>query len=93
MCTGKITDHEESRVQRTPPLLAHTSLFPTVLATPHSQDKEWQVCVLKAIDTWLAEDHTRAEGKLTQREPVAALVDLYARTHQSGGAQVRAERT
>ena len=81
-------------MQCTPPLPAHTSPFPTVLATKlHSQDQEWQVCVLKAIDTWLAEDHTRAEAKLTQREPVAALVDLYARTHQSGDAQVRAECT
>lgn len=27
MCTGKITDHKEPRVQRTPPLPSHTSPF------------------------------------------------------------------
>jgi hypothetical protein len=52
------------------------------------QDTSVQTGVLQALDTWLAEDHTRVEGKLTQRDAVTALVDLFARTHQSQETQV-----
>ena len=47
-----------------------------------------QTGVLQALDTWLGEDLTRVEGKLTQKEAVAALVDLYARSHQARETQV-----
>ena len=52
------------------------------------QDTSVQTGVLQALDTWLAEDLARVEGKLTQRDAVAALVDLYARSHQAQETQV-----
>ncbi|GAX73992.1 hypothetical protein CEUSTIGMA_g1442.t1 [Chlamydomonas eustigma] len=51
------------------------------------QDTSVQTGVLQALDTWLSEDHTRVEGKLTQRDAVIALVDLFARSHQSHETQ------
>lgn len=42
--------------------------------------------VLQALDSWLAEDHSRVEVRLTQRDAVAHMVQLYAR---SCAAQVR----
>ena len=40
------------------------------------------------MDTWLAEDHNRLEQKLTQKEAVAQLVDLYARASRAQDIQV-----
>jgi hypothetical protein len=37
-----------------------------------------QVGLLRALDTWLAEDHTRVEHRLVAREAVAQLVELVA---------------
>ena len=56
--------------------------------SPIGQDTSVQTGALQALDTWLAEDLTRVEGKLTQRDAVAALVDLYARSHRAQETQV-----
>ena len=53
-----------------------------------SQDTSIQTGVLQALDTWLGEDLARVEGKLIQKDAVASLVDLYARSHQSQETQV-----
>ncbi len=50
-------------------------------ARPHSQESV-ELGVPAALELWLAEDHARLEPKLTQREPVAQLVALYARIAQ-----------
>jgi hypothetical protein len=39
---------------------------------------------LSALDVWLSEDHSRLEARLTQRDPIAQLVGLYARIAQVG---------
>ena len=52
------------------------------------QDTNIQISVLRAIDTWLAEDHTRVEGHLTTKENIAQLVSLYARCCHMRDAQV-----
>jgi hypothetical protein len=36
--------------------------------------------VLQALDSWLAEDHSRVEARLTQRDAVKDMVELYARS-------------
>ena len=56
-----------------------------------TQDTSIQTGVLQALDTWLGEDLARVEGKLIQKDAVAALVDLYARSHQSQETQVWGE--
>mmetsp|Transcript_24751 Transcript_24751/g.62835 ORF Transcript_24751/g.62835 Transcript_24751/m.62835 type:complete len:1266 (-) Transcript_24751:519-4316(-) len=56
-------------------------LFLQLLAQPDSQVQQG---VLQALDVWLAEDHSRVEAKLTQRDAVGALVGLAARTAQAG---------
>jgi hypothetical protein len=37
-----------------------------------------QVGLLRALDTWLAEDHVRVEHRLVAREAVGQLVELVA---------------
>jgi len=46
-------------------------------------DTVMQVGILRAIDTWLAEDYSRVEHKLIQREAVSQLVGLYTRCCKS----------
>ncbi|KAJ9512924.1 hypothetical protein QJQ45_029056 [Haematococcus lacustris] len=48
-----------------------------------AEQESVELGVLGALDVWLAEDHSRLEARLTQREPVAQLVALYARTVQT----------
>jgi hypothetical protein len=50
----------------------------TPLPSPQNnqQDAQMQVGLLRALDTWLAEDHARVEHRLVAREAVAQLVAL-----------------
>jgi hypothetical protein len=51
-------------------------------------DTQVQTGVLAAVDTWLALDHTRVEGRLAQQQDaVASLASLYARVHAAPEAQ------
>lgn len=52
---------------------------PTTL-TPPLQDAKLQISILRALDTWLAEDHNRVEQRLTQRDAAHYLVECFKRT-------------
>jgi hypothetical protein len=54
---------------------------PTHNHTPsHPQDPKLQVSILRALDTWLAEDHNRVELRLTQRDAAQHLTECFRRT-------------
>lgn len=38
-----------------------------------------QVGLMRTLDVWLAEDHSRVENRLCQREAVGQLVEVYSR--------------
>lgn len=42
-----------------------------------------QMGIMRTVDLWLAEDHTRVENRLCQREAVAQLVEVYNRLCRS----------
>ncbi len=44
------------------------------------QDAKLQISILRALDTWLAEDHNRVEQRLTQRDAAHYLVECFKRT-------------
>ncbi|KAG2444433.1 hypothetical protein HXX76_001186 [Chlamydomonas incerta] len=50
------------------------------LALLADEDSRSVLGVLQALDSWLAEDHSRVEARLTQRDAVGQLVALYARS-------------
>ena len=83
-----ITAHHLPPAQSVLPLHASVTHAPARPPPAPVQDTSVQTGVLQALDTWLGEDLTRVEGKLTQKEAVAALVDLYARSHQARETQV-----
>jgi hypothetical protein len=43
------------------------------------QDAQMQVGLMRTLDVWLAEDHSRVENRLCQREAVGQLVEVYSR--------------
>eukprot|EP00878_Enallax_costatus_P026428 GHUV01028360.1.p1 GENE.GHUV01028360.1~~GHUV01028360.1.p1 ORF type:complete len:341 (+),score=134.42 GHUV01028360.1:226-1248(+) len=51
-------------------------LFLTLMA---NEDAQMQVGIMRTLDLWLAEDHTRVENRLCQREAVSQLVEVYSR--------------
>jgi hypothetical protein len=47
-----------------------------------------QVGLMRTLDIWLAEDHSRVENRLCQREAVAQLVEVVSRlARNSAGAR------
>lgn len=50
------------------------------------QDPQMQVSLMRTLDLWLAEDHTRVENRLCQREAVSQLVEVYSRLCRSAGS-------
>lgn len=43
------------------------------------QDAQMQVGLMRTLDVWLSEDHSRVENRLCQREAVGQLVEVYSR--------------
>jgi hypothetical protein len=43
------------------------------------QEPQMQVGLMRTLDIWLAEDHSRVESRLCQREAVGQLVEVYGR--------------
>lgn len=43
------------------------------------QDAQMQVGLMRTLDIWLSEDHSRVENRLCQREAVGQLVEVYNR--------------
>lgn len=52
------------------------------------QEPQVQVGLMRTLDLWLTEDHTRLEHRLCQREASASLVEVYSRLCR-GGAGAR----
>lgn len=44
------------------------------------QDSSCVLGVLQTLDGWLAEEHSRVEARLVQRDAVGHVVQLYARS-------------
>ncbi|GFR52579.1 hypothetical protein Agub_g15172 [Astrephomene gubernaculifera] len=55
------------------------------------EDSRSVLGVLQAVDSWLAEDHSRVEVRITQRDAVAHLVQLYARSCAAQDMQSKLE--
>lgn len=59
-------------------------LFLQMLA---EQDSQMQIGIMRALDTWLAEDHNRVEQRLTQPGAVQHFVELLARCSRTRNFQ------
>ncbi|GIL49282.1 hypothetical protein Vafri_5411 [Volvox africanus] len=55
------------------------------------EDSRSVLGVLQALDSWLAEDHSRVEARLTQRDATTHLVQLYARSCAAQDMQSKLE--
>eukprot|EP00775_Hariotina_reticulata_P013544 gene13544-13671_t len=44
-----------------------------------TEDSQMQVGLMRTLDIWLAEDHSRVENRLCQREAVGQLIEVYIR--------------
>eukprot|EP00879_Flechtneria_rotunda_P019896 GHRR01020912.1.p1 GENE.GHRR01020912.1~~GHRR01020912.1.p1 ORF type:complete len:211 (+),score=94.84 GHRR01020912.1:406-1038(+) len=55
-------------------------IFLQLLST---EDPQMQVGLMRTLDIWLAEDHSRVENRLCQREAISQLIEVYSRLCKS----------